>query len=268
MRREEKHILASAIPGLIWVLLMWLVKGAEYYWDVSLAGWGMYPRSIEGLWGIITMPWLHADVKHLFSNSLPLWVLTTFIIYFYPKVALPVMAYLYLTVGIWTWCLGREAYHIGASGLVYAYASFLFFSGLFRKQRHEMAVALVVSLFYGGMVWGILPLWQSMSWEGHLAGLLAGIMYAWYYRKINLPPKPKRLPDPPSDLIYMEGEYLTMDQILEAERAWQEKHNPVPPAPVSRSLLLFRQGTFSSGGHWQYNYKSASAGEHKQKSST
>jgi membrane associated rhomboid family serine protease len=107
--------------------------------------------------------------------------------YFYKEIAWPVLLFLYLLTGIWVWALARgTAAHIGASGIIYGMASFLFFSGIIRREAPLMVITLLVTFLYGGLIWGIFPQFfpaQRISWESHLMGLLAGIVLAIYFRK-------------------------------------------------------------------------------------
>ena len=171
---------------LFFVALLWIIKYAEFVFDVDLGGFGVYPRKLQGIVGVITSPLIHGDAKHLFSNSIPLLVLGGGIFYFYKQVAYRVFAFIYLASGFWVWIFARESYHIGASGLVYGLATFIFFSGLIRKNKYLMAFSLFVVFVYGSLVWGVLPLEVGISWESHLMGAVAGIIAAIYYRKQGL----------------------------------------------------------------------------------
>ena len=145
---------------------------------------GIRPRQLEGLAGIITAPLIHADkYDHLLSNTLPLLIVGTGLIYFYREIAFRVIALIYLFTGFWVWIAGRPYSHIGASGLVYGFVCFLFFSGIFRRDRRLLAISMLVTFLYGSLVWGILPVDQSISWESHLFGSIAGILCAIYFRK-------------------------------------------------------------------------------------
>src|SRR6187402_2769474 len=157
MRPEERAILRSFIPGLLLAALMWLVKGAEYYFHTDFMQWGIFPRSFDTLKGILTVPFIHADLKHLFSNTIPLIILVAALVYFYRSLAWKILVLVWLLDGFWLWLGARPAWHIGASGIVYGLASFLFFSGVFRKHINLMALSLLVSFLYGGMIWGIFP---------------------------------------------------------------------------------------------------------------
>jgi len=132
---------------------------------------------------VITSAFVHGDLKHLISNSLPLLVLGAGLFYFYRTLAWRVFFGVYLLGGFWLWLGGRESYHIGASGLVYGLTTFLFFSGVLRRDIRLMALSLLVVFLYGGMVWGIFPLFIGISWEAHLFGAFAGVLFAFVYRK-------------------------------------------------------------------------------------
>lgn len=168
---------------MLFVAALWLVKAAEVGLGIRLDEWGVFPRTLPGLKGIITSPFIHGDWQHLFSNSVPMIVLGTLLIYFYEEMWLRAFLWIYLLSGFWLWLSGREAYHIGASGIVYGLSAFLFFSGIIRRHTGLMAVSLVVVFLYGGLVWGIFPLFVKMSWEAHLSGLMAGTLMAFYFRK-------------------------------------------------------------------------------------
>jgi membrane associated rhomboid family serine protease len=187
---EKKRFYISLVYAGLFLLLLWLVWFVEIMLDLDFAKYGLFPRRISGLKGILFAPLIHANIKHLFDNSVPMLVLMTALFYFYPDLSLRIFLWNYLMVGIWVWVGGREAYHIGASGLVYGLASFLFFSGVFRNYIRLMAVSLLVVFLYGSLVWGIFPIKDGISWESHLLGGIAGLTLAIYYRKSG-PQKPE-----------------------------------------------------------------------------
>ena len=171
--------------SLAFIALLWLVKAIEFSAAADFGDYGILPRKISGAIGIITGPLIHGDINHLFSNTIPLLILGIGVIYFYNKIAFEVIALIYLMTGIWVWLAAREAYHIGASGIVYGLVSFLFFSGVFRKDAKSIAVSLVVTFLLGGMIYGIFPSDESISWESHLLGSLAGVFCAFYFRSVK-----------------------------------------------------------------------------------
>jgi membrane associated rhomboid family serine protease len=179
---RKKLYLCMIIPG-IFVFFMWLVKIIEVLFEMDFSGFGIYPLTAGGLPGILFSPFIHADFKHLFNNSLPLFFLSTVLFYFYSEVAVKVFIWTFLLTGLLVWIAGREAWHIGASGLVYGLASFLFFSGIIRRYFRLIALSLLIVFLYGSMVWGIFPgVYKNVSWESHMLGFFSGIILAVIYR--------------------------------------------------------------------------------------
>jgi membrane associated rhomboid family serine protease len=175
------------LPALF-ILVLFAVEWIEYSNGIRFVKHGVLPRTFEGLQGILFSPFIHSDWKHLTNNALPLFVLTATLGFFYKGIAKEVFLWSWLMSGLWLWAIGRPSFHIGASGLLYALASFLFFSGFIRKHTKLMAISMFVVFLYGGMVWGIFPMKKHISWEGHLAGALAGLILAYWF-KDNGPPK-------------------------------------------------------------------------------
>ncbi|MDP4192196.1 MAG: rhomboid family intramembrane serine protease [Bacteroidota bacterium] len=189
MDEEKKKFISSLTPPLAFVVLMWIIKLLEVIFSIDLGRFGIYPKTSQGLIGIITAPLVHADFNHLLSNSLPLLLLGTGLIYFYKSASFKIIAYIYLFTGTAVWLFARQSYHIGASGIVYGLASFLFFSGLIRRDTRSIALSLIVTFLYGGIIWGLLPLKNGISWESHLAGAVSGILASVIFRKHDPPKK-------------------------------------------------------------------------------
>ncbi|HBC77245.1 MAG TPA: rhomboid family intramembrane serine protease [Bacteroidales bacterium] len=180
---RKKLFLSMLIPG-VFVFLMWLAKMIEVLFDIDLSRLGIYPLAFDGLPGIIFSPFIHVNFGHLFNNSLPLFFLGTALFYFYSEIAVKVSLLTYFLTGILVWVAGRSAWHIGASGLIYGLASFLFFSGIIRKYFRLVALSLLIVFIYGSMVWGIFPnIYKEVSWESHMLGFISGIILAVAYRK-------------------------------------------------------------------------------------
>lgn len=180
---RKKLLLSMIIPG-IFVSLMWLVKIIEVLYNIDLSSLGIYPLAVKGLPGIVFSPFIHASFSHLFNNSLPLFFLSVALFYFYSEVALKVFMLTYILTGLFVWIAGREAWHIGASGLVYGLASFLFFSGIIRRHFRLIALSLLIVFLYGSMVWGIFPgVYKNVSWESHMLGSFSGLFLAILYRR-------------------------------------------------------------------------------------
>ena len=170
------------LAPIAFVLVIIFVELLDVKFQIKAAQFGVFPRSFSGLKGIVFSPFIHGDWKHVFNNSIPLIVLGSSLKYFYKDISKEVFLWSWLMSGLWLWVIGRENYHIGASGIVYALASFLFFSGLIRKHTKLMAISFFVVFMYGGLVWGLLPIRQHISWEGHLSGAAAGLILAWWFR--------------------------------------------------------------------------------------
>lgn len=165
------------------VLLLWIVFWVELKFHIDLNNFGIYPRTLEGTRGIFLSPFLHGDMNHLYNNSIPLFVLIAALRYFYREQTFKVLGYGILVSGFITWVIARNAYHIGASGLVYVLISFIFFKGIRTKYYRLVALSFAVILVYGGLVWYVFPdVKEGISWEGHLAGLITGFVFAITYK--------------------------------------------------------------------------------------
>ncbi len=183
MKSQKPTLLSSVLFPLLFTMVMWGVFAIEYFDDRNFASWGIYPRDITGLRGILFAPFIHGGIDHLLNNTYPVLFLGTAIFYFYRKVAFQIVVYSILFTGFWVWVGARPSFHIGASGVIYAWGSFLFFSGMLNKNTRMMGLSLLIVFLYGSMVWGVLPLVEHISWESHLFGAISGAILAWFYRK-------------------------------------------------------------------------------------
>ena len=176
---ENKKISSHTFifPTLI-LLIITLVKSFELKTGSNWSDFGVYPKSIEGLKGIILAPFIHGSIKHLFNNIVPLFFLLSAMIHFYDKLAYIIYMVIHIGCGVILWFIGREVFHIGASGVVYGLASFMFFSGIFRRNTQLLAFSLLITFLYGSMVWGIFPetVKKGVSWEAHLSGAIIGLI--------------------------------------------------------------------------------------------
>ena len=164
---------------MLFVLLLWLVFWYELKFNHSLSHFGIYPREVFGLKGIFFSPFLHGDLEHLANNSVALLVLLPLLRYFYKEQTFVVLLLGVLFSGLGTWLLGRPSYHIGASGLIYALVSFIFFKGIFTKYYRLVALSFMIVILYGGSVWYMFPnVKEGISWEGHFAGFFVGLALA------------------------------------------------------------------------------------------
>ena len=177
-----------AIKVIMAILLLWLIKGVELAFSLHFNIYGVAPREISGLRGIVFAPMTHGSFEHLLSNTLALFILSTALFYEYPKSAKATFLIIYLGSGIGVWLFARDAYHFGASGLTHGLMFFLFLIGVIRRDKPAMALAMIVFFLYGSMVWGVLPTKEEISFETHLFGALMGVVCAVVFR--NRDPKP------------------------------------------------------------------------------
>lgn len=171
---------------ILFVILIWLIFWIEFRFNVDLKSFGIQPRKIEGIYGIMLSPFLHLSLEHLINNSIPLFLLSSAIFFFYRNISWKIIFLGIFLSGLLTWIIGRDSTHIGASGLIYVLISFIFFKGIISKNFNLMALSLIVVFIYGGTIWYIFPIKENISWEGHLSGFIVGIILALLFKK-NIP---------------------------------------------------------------------------------
>jgi membrane associated rhomboid family serine protease len=174
---------------LFFVLLLWMVFWMQVRFFPVIKSFGIVPLTLKGLKGIVLSPFIHSDIEHIYHNSIPLFILTAALFYFYRSIAWKVILYGILLSGFITWMIGRPANHIGASGLIYVLVSFIFFKGVFVKHYRLIALSLLIIFLYGSMIWYVFPVKEGMSWEGHLAGLITGFIFSLLFRKTIAKPE-------------------------------------------------------------------------------
>ncbi|MBK7096142.1 MAG: rhomboid family intramembrane serine protease [Saprospiraceae bacterium] len=172
-------------PALFFIGLMWAVHIIKIIGGFNWNIFGIYPRETAGLIGIFTAPLLHSNFQHLFSNSIPLFFMMTLIYLFYSRVARISFVIIYILTGFAVWLFGRQVFHIGASGVVYGLISFVFWSGVFRKNFKSVVLSLVIIILYSGYIEGVLPGEEGISWESHLLGAIVGILVAFLVRNVK-----------------------------------------------------------------------------------
>lgn len=198
-RIERQRIIVSLMVPVMVVGVLWLVQLVAVTTRLDVSMFGVLPLKIRGLVGIVTSPLVHSSWEHLISNSVPLFLLSWALYYYYHRQATSILIISWVLPGLWVWFFARgNAAHIGASGVVYALASYHFFSGLIRRNTQLLAFSLVVIFFYGSMVWGVFPDFfpeKNISWESHLMGGIAGLLLALYFRKTGPQRKKPEFPE-------------------------------------------------------------------------
>jgi membrane associated rhomboid family serine protease len=188
--RARSNFRLAARLALGAVAALWAIHLLDWGFALELRRFGVRPRELAGLPGILLAPLLHGGFSHLFANSLPLLVLGTGMLYLYPNSAVKVLPAVYLGPGVAVWMLGNSgSVHAGASGLIYGLFGYILVAGLIRRDRRAIAASLLVSFLYGTLVWGVLPIEPGVSWETHLAGALIGLVLAIALRHLDVPPR-------------------------------------------------------------------------------
>ncbi|MES2515991.1 MAG: rhomboid family intramembrane serine protease [Bacteroidota bacterium] len=239
MRKFPLSELLSVIKyPLLFLAICWTVFLCDNYFNLDLYSLGVSPRTASGVKGILFAPFIHGDFGHIINNSLPIFILSSMIFYFYRPIAWPSILWIYLISGIWLWVGGRNNdvipnYHFGASTLIYGFATFLFFSGVFRKHKQLMMVSAFVVFMYGSITHGIFPFDTRVSWEGHLFGAISGVLVAFSYRKDGPQPIVHEWPEEEIDLEAIANQQLLEEQMrAEFERDLQNSKPSLDPFQI------------------------------------
>ncbi len=168
---------------LRFVLIMWAVFLVGHFFSLEMGIFGVRPRSVFGLIGILLAPFVHGSWLHIISNTVPLAVFLLALQFFYPAIAAEIIFMCIVGSGTLVWLFARPAVHIGASMLVYGLAGFLMLSGFMRNSLRAALLSITIILLYGWLLYGLVPTHPRVSWEGHLAGFLVGIVLAYHYRE-------------------------------------------------------------------------------------
>lgn len=182
----------AAIAVGAFISLLWIILLGDMIFSLELYRYGVYPRELNGLWGILSAPLIHSSWSHLLANTPSLFILGTLLLYAYPKSTKIVLPLIYLGSGLGVWLFARSSFHLGASGLTHGLMFFLFVIGVLRRDKQSIALSLIVFFLYGGMIWGIFPQAPGISFESHFFGAAMGVILAVLLRNYEpLPPEKK-----------------------------------------------------------------------------
>lgn len=237
------------VSGFI-LVIMWLFYWAQHLFDFDFYKLGVLPRTWNGLIGILTMPFIHSqrEIEHIVNNSIPTLLLISSLFYYYRPIAWKVLliGWLLTGFGVWIYAENTGAYHIGMSGIIYFLAGFLFTSGVLRKYLPLQALSLFIVFLYGSMIWGIFPMEEKISWEGHFVGMAVGTVMAFVFRQTG-PQRPKfqyeiekEMGIDPPDL---EGMYLERMRQLEEEGLRKEQEGAQSNAELRNTVVYHYRPT-------------------------
>lgn len=185
MYKDFKEYISTIKYPLLLIVFIWLVEIADRVFMLNLESLGILPRTGSGFLHIVTAPFVHGEWNHLYNNTFSLLATTVIMATFYPRVAFNVFVTLVILTGLGVWLYARDAFHIGASGVIYGLVSFIFWTGIFKKNAKSIVLALLVLSLYAGMFESIFPnVEKDISWESHLAGGIAGILVAFVFKNI------------------------------------------------------------------------------------
>lgn len=193
---QQTYLSLSLLQAVGWmcvfVLFLWSLHALQIVLHTSWVPWGVEPLTLTGLRGIVFAPLIHGSWIHVFSNSLPLILLGTALLYGYPHSRWRTLICIWVISGLGVWLLGRDSYHMGASGLTHGLFYFLFIAGILRRDKRSIALLLLGFFMYGSMILTILPQERGISFESHLFGGVGGVIAALLFSRRDPKPAEKR----------------------------------------------------------------------------
>ncbi|WP_300811942.1 rhomboid family intramembrane serine protease [uncultured Bacteroides sp.] len=228
MKQDIRRIALAAVIPLFLLFVLYMLKILESGMDWDFTRLGVYPLQKRGVFGIFAHPLVHSSFKHLFANTVPLFFLSWCLFYFYRHTAPYILFAIWIGCGALTFLIGKPGWHVGASGLIYGLAFFLFFSGLIRRHIPLIAISLLVTFLYGGLIWNMFPYFAKAgtSWEGHLSGAIAGTLCSIAFMGYG-PQRPEPFADEQDDEEEGEEEHYWMtDENSERSGTEEDPHAP------------------------------------------
>lgn len=186
--RAKRNFMTAVRFSTGFVALIWVVFVLDRLLGLDLYRFGLLPQTKSGLTGLVMTPLLHASWQHLLSNTLPVLVAGTAILFLYPNSAIRVIPVIYFGSSLVVWVFGRPDVHIGASGLIYGLLAYVFVGGIMRRDMRSIGVSLLIWFLYGSLLSGLVPRSGPVSWELHLSGFVLGVVLSIMYREWDRPP--------------------------------------------------------------------------------
>lgn len=213
MKNEIRKMALAAVIPMFLLFILYTLKVLETGMDWDFTRLGVYPMEKRGVFGIFAHPLVHSGFKHLLANTMPLFFLTWCLFYFYRHIAPYIFFSIWIGCGMLTFLIGKPGWHIGASGIIYGLAFFLFFSGILSRHVPLIAIALLVTFLYGGLVWNMFPQFvqTNISWEGHISGAIAGTLSAIGFIRHG-PQLPEPFVDEEEEEEEIKEEEITMNE--------------------------------------------------------
>lgn len=189
--KKNMYSLRQAIvTSTLVVTVLWVIQSAGELFNLPLSVLGIIPMDPVRLYGILTAPLVHSGYEHLFNNTLPLIVLGSALLYGYPRTRLKVLAFAWLVSGLGVWLFGREATHLGASGVAHGMFFYLFVVSVLRRDTRSVGLMMIAFFMYGTMILTIFPTEPDISYEAHFFGAVGGLVCALLFWRND--PKPVR----------------------------------------------------------------------------
>jgi membrane associated rhomboid family serine protease len=170
-----KEVKTQATILLSFTAILWVLELVDIFvLGQALNRFGILPRNVIGLRGVLLAPFLHGGWFHLVGNTIPFLTLGWFTMLQETSDFFIVSLVTMIVSGIGVWLFGSAGMHIGASGIIFGYLGFLLLRGYFQRNLPSILLSVIVFFLYGGMIWGVLPTQLGISWEGHLFGFIGG----------------------------------------------------------------------------------------------
>ena len=177
----RRRLLRQAIVLGAFVAVLWFLEMIDaLFLRSALDGFGIAPRTLTSLPAILVAPFLHAGLGHLMANTIPFVVLGWMVMWRRTRDLFVVFLASAIASGLGVWLFGgAHTLHLGLSGVIFGFLGFLLARGYYERSAGAIGVALAAFLLYGGILWGVLPLQQGVSWQGHLFGFVGGVVTAY-----------------------------------------------------------------------------------------